>query len=65
MPKSRMETLGKNMGKNMHYELDNPELGLEDREMEGWQDVETDESDDDDYAGRDCEDTEDEDSMDI
>ena len=53
------------MGKNMHYELDNPELGLEDHEMEGWQDVETDESDDDDYAGRDCEDTEDEDSMDI
>jgi hypothetical protein len=24
------------------YESDNPELGLDDRDLEGWQDVETD-----------------------
>ena len=36
------------------YESDNPELGLDDRELEGWQDVETDSGNDlDDSGGHD------------
>jgi hypothetical protein len=36
------------------YESDNPELGLDDHELEGWQDVETDSSNDlDDLGGHD------------
>jgi hypothetical protein len=33
------------------YESDNPELGLDDRELEGWQDVETDSGNDLDDLG--------------
>jgi hypothetical protein len=36
------------------YKSDNPELGLDDHELEGWQDVETDSSNDlDDLGGHD------------
>jgi hypothetical protein len=33
------------------YELDNPKLGLDDRELEGWQDMETDSGNDLDDSG--------------
>lgn len=31
----------------MYRESDNPEMGLEDRDLEGWEDVESDTSEDD------------------